>query len=548
MELRGSRRSTTKRTTMSASHKCEIDRIPDRSAWRPVVSDAAFRSLQTLMYAHTGIALTDSKRALVAARLEKRMRELHFQTLGEYVELVTKQESGSAEHQELINCLTTNETSFFRESHHFDFLRDVVFPQCEERAALEGQRRLRIWSAGCSKGNEPYSIGMQVLDYPGFDRRWDIRILASDVSTRVLDVAQRGIYSAEQLRTLDKESLHKYFLCGTGTFAGLYQARPELRQLTVFRRLNFMEWPWPVRTQFDVVFCRNVLIYFDPEARRTTLQRLSEYVRPGGYLILGHAERPHWLSRTLSSVGNTVYQRTDIAQDLDHDSPGVPHVAWPTQPPSSSRCTSRRPATRYERGTVPVPRRTTLPAELCDSTLAHRPIVAGDLYAARESTIISTVLGSCVTACLFDPQTGIGGMNHFMLPNADANNISCARFGIHAMEILINNILQLGGARERLQAKVFGGANLCPAPGGLPSVGNANVQFVREYLRTDKIPIVAERLAGNQALRIHFVSGTGQVFVKPLPKSDPVVDSEVRFARCEQMRLKQLDRDSVTLF
>ena len=195
-----------------------------------------------------------------------------------------------------------------------------------------------------------------------------------------------------------------------------------------------------------------------------------------------------------------------------------------------------------------MPRRTTLPAELCDSTLAHRPIVAGELYAARESTIISTVLGSCVTACLFDPQTGIGGMNHFMLPNADANNISCARFGIHAMEILINNILQLGGARERLQAKVFGGANLCPAPGGLPSVGNANVQFVREYLRTDKIPIVAERLAGNQALRIHFVSGTGQVFVKPLPKSDPVVDSEVRFARREKMRLKTLDLDSVTLF
>src|SRR5262249_53679547 len=155
-----------------------------------------------------------------------------------------------------------NKTDFFREMHHFDFLRDHFFPEVRERPLHGRPRRLRIWSAGCSSGEEPYSIGMIVREFFGFLPGWDIKMLASDIDTDMLRVGERGIYPAERLESVSSEYKRRHFLRGRGEWAGYYQTRSELRDLITFRRINFADHPWPIRTRFDVIFCRNVIIYF----------------------------------------------------------------------------------------------------------------------------------------------------------------------------------------------------------------------------------------------------------------------------------------------
>lgn len=259
------------------------------------LSDPEFASFQRLIREHAGISLAPSKKALVAGRLSKRLRHHGLSSFAEYYRLVGQRED---ERQMAVDLLTTNETYFFREPRHFDFLRERVLPRHPR------ERSLRIWSAACSSGEEPYSIAMLLAEqFSG--RAWEI--LASDISTRMLARARQGVYALDGLRGLSTQALHTNCLRGTGTQEGYFAVDPALRQRVGFAQIN-LNGPLPEVGEFDVIFLRNVLIYFDPETKRQVVARLQSRLRPGGHLFIGHSESLNGLVSGLQMVMPAVYR------------------------------------------------------------------------------------------------------------------------------------------------------------------------------------------------------------------------------------------------
>ena len=263
-------------------------------------SQADFEQVRSLIYQRAGISLNAGKHAMVYSRLSRRLRETGQSTFAGYLQWLqaSKGAAGEAEWQEFVNCLTTNLTSFFREDHHFQALADDL----RERAA----RHLRIWCSAASTGEEPYSIAMTVAETLGAQAQ--VSILASDIDTKVLATAQRGVYEADS-RGLSTERLLRHFMRGKGANAGLIRIKPELARRVEFRPFNLMSHSWSLGEPFDLIFCRNVMIYFDAATQRQVLQQMHGVLRPGGLLYVGHSEN-FTESRALFRLrGKTVYQR-----------------------------------------------------------------------------------------------------------------------------------------------------------------------------------------------------------------------------------------------
>lgn len=271
------------------------------------ISEGEFEALRKLIHEHAGIALGSGKKQLLVARLSRRLRSLGLSSFAQYHALLVDHDPGGEEMRRMLNCVTTNQTDFFREKHHFEFLRERVFVEARERAQRGGPRKLRIWSAGCSTGEEPYTIAMTVADFFGLNSGWDIKILASDIDTQVLDTAERGIYQDHRIANLPEAVKRAHFLRGKAESSGLVRVRPELQRLVTFRRINFMESPWPIQTSFDIIFCRNVIIYFDRETQRRLFTRMREKIAAHGYLFVGHSENLYWLRDLFEPVQSTVY-------------------------------------------------------------------------------------------------------------------------------------------------------------------------------------------------------------------------------------------------
>ncbi len=269
------------------------------------ISDAEFRQLREFIYSHTGIALSDHKRALVYARLGRRLRHHVLETFADYYELLTERDPDGIELVEMINCITTNKTDFYREPHHFKFLNDKVFPEIQARG---GGRRLRLWSAGTATGEEAYTLAITVREFFTLPETWDVRILATDIDTRVLAHAERGEYTREQAERIPVPLLQRYFSMGEGENAGRVQAKARLKDIIRFRRLNLMDDPWPMKGPFDAIFCRNVIIYFDRPTQRRLIERFTNMLRPGGYLMLGHSESLVDGVGMLRHMSQSVYQ------------------------------------------------------------------------------------------------------------------------------------------------------------------------------------------------------------------------------------------------
>ncbi|MBZ5608417.1 MAG: protein-glutamate O-methyltransferase [Acidobacteriia bacterium] len=276
------------------------------------LSVAEFRGFRDLILDEAGIYLKDSKRSLVESRLGRRLRSLGIESYGEYFQYVTRQPAASAERREMINCITTNKTDFFRENHHFEFVRDRLIPQARARAAAGESRKLRIWSAGCSTGEEPYSIAMTICEALGTDRSWDVRILASDVDTEVLAAAEQGIYDGERLERVPETVVRRHFLRNLDRSA--FQVKEDLKSMIRFRRINLVEPAWPIRASFDAIFCRNVIIYFNQATQQRLFERLTGYLKPSGYLMVGHSENLQWLNAMLELVQSTIYRLRDGAR------------------------------------------------------------------------------------------------------------------------------------------------------------------------------------------------------------------------------------------
>jgi chemotaxis protein methyltransferase CheR len=271
---------------------------------RPLTA-GEFAKIRRLAYDTFGLDLRAGKETLVSARLGKKMRESGCRSFEEYYRHVVGDSSGEAL-VSLIDALTTNHTSFFREPAHFDFLRKTFLPEFKSRASIA------IWSAACSSGEEPYSIAMCMLEELGAAAAGKVRILATDISTRVLARAEKGIYPAERFEGLPAMQLRSHWLRGERDWAGSYRAKKEVRALVEFRRLNLLE-PVSHMGTFPLIFCRNVMIYFDKPTQQRVVERLAGCLEPGGYLLTGHAESLTGVEHSLRYVQPAIYRKASSA-------------------------------------------------------------------------------------------------------------------------------------------------------------------------------------------------------------------------------------------
>ena len=263
-----------------------------------------FNRFRQIVYERSGITLGPQKEALVSSRVGKRMRALGLSDYGDYLRCLDEDVSGE-EYIHLIDAISTNVTSFFREPQHFEFLSGLL-----QQWMAAGQRRFRLWSAASSSGEEPYSMAATALETLGRQSA-DIKILATDISTKVLRQCMKGVYRADKFSTVSPEVRERYFEpVMQGDELG-YSVKPALRNITVFRSLNLSRPPFPMKGPLDAVFCRNVMIYFDNNVRKGLLDEIYRLLRPGGYLMVGHAESLTGMVSNFKSVRPSIYTKPD---------------------------------------------------------------------------------------------------------------------------------------------------------------------------------------------------------------------------------------------
>jgi chemotaxis protein methyltransferase CheR len=281
-----------------SSHVKGSDPIGDTGDVR--LSDADLSRIVRLVYERSGITLHSGKRALVLARLQKRLRAGGFASFRDYLAYVERDASG-AEITALLDAIATNHTSFFREPQHFDFLRSTVAP-----ALAKGH--IRIWSAACSSGEEPVTIGITLLDALDSQHHARIRILASDLSTKALAAASAGVYRMERVAGIPLDVLRRHFERGLGAQTGQARVAAHVRRLIEYRQLNFLEAS-DLGERFEVIFCRNVMIYFDRDVQQRVVSLLERHLAPGGYLFISHSESLNGTTHGLRWVAPAIYQR-----------------------------------------------------------------------------------------------------------------------------------------------------------------------------------------------------------------------------------------------
>jgi chemotaxis protein methyltransferase CheR len=274
-----------------------------------VISGRDYSRLCRLVYDEAGIALGAGRKTMLEVRIKRRLKDLAIHSYAKYCDYLFSDHGLKNELLHLIDVVTTNKTDFFREPRHFEFLTARALP--EAIASSLNRRAFTVWSAGCSTGEEPYTLAMVLSEYalthPGFS----FRILATDVSTTVLEKAELGVYSRQAVQPVPHALKVKYLLRGREAGSDRVRMVPELRRLVEFRWLNFMDQDYGVAEKVDAIFCRNVIIYFDRSTQQRILEKLTHYLVPGGYMFVGHAESLHDLDLPLAPVAPALYRRTD---------------------------------------------------------------------------------------------------------------------------------------------------------------------------------------------------------------------------------------------
>ena len=265
------------------------------------ISDKEFQAFQGLVYKVAGISLSPAKKPFLISRLSPRMRTLGLASFQAYYEFV-RVSSGADELTHCLDLISTNVTHFFREPVHFDFLRQRVLP------GLANQQGIRIWSSACSSGEEPYSIAMTCVDGVDHPAQWDIKILASDLSTRILARAADAVYKHDLVSKMPPDLVQRHFLRARGgDQAGTVTVKPEITRMVRLKQINLMDARYPIRTPLDVIFCRNVMIYFDAPTQEQLVAKFHRYLKPGGYLFTGHSESLQRIQHPFQYVAPTIY-------------------------------------------------------------------------------------------------------------------------------------------------------------------------------------------------------------------------------------------------
>jgi chemotaxis protein methyltransferase CheR len=266
------------------------------------MSGSNFRAISKLAYDHSGIVLSDHKQQMVYSRLARRIRELQMHNFDAYLRKVNShwEEESTA----FLNALTTNLTSFFRENHHFNYMAKHVVPELKKIHAHD--KKIRVWCAAASTGEEPYSIGMVLREtFPG--NAWDIKILATDIDSNVLATAKKAVYGPDRVEDFDPSRLKKWFRKAQD---GSYQIVDSVRSLLTFNQLNLLQ-SWPIKGPFDIVFCRNVIIYYDQETQKTLFKKIHKVMAKDAHLFIGHSESLFNVCKQFDLIGRTVYRRSN---------------------------------------------------------------------------------------------------------------------------------------------------------------------------------------------------------------------------------------------
>lgn len=263
-----------------------------------------FKRVQKIVYDFAGIDLNESKINLVYNRLAKRIRFLALTSFSQYIDYVEAQ--GESEFIQLINSITTNLTFFFRENHHFEYLAEHVIPALVISNAAS--RRIRIWSAGCSTGEEPYSIAIMLKEKAPLD--WDVQVIATDLDSDVVQTGLNGVYTIDRLKGVSEARQKRWFLKGTGSKEGFVKVKSELQEIIKFNQLNLMS-EWPIKDSIDVIFCRNVVIYFDKPTQSKLFDRYADRLPVGGHLFVGYSESLYKVCTRFELLGQTIYKKNE---------------------------------------------------------------------------------------------------------------------------------------------------------------------------------------------------------------------------------------------
>ncbi len=277
-----------------------------QNVYKAELSDKDFGTLSNIITRETGIKMPIAKKVMLQARLKRRLTALKLFSFAEYTKFVLSPEGFSTELIHMIDAVSTNKTDFFREPVHFELLREVVLPRFLEHSS--GQL-FRVWSAGCSSGEEPYNIAMVIDDFLKGRSQIDYYVRASDISTAILRMAINAVYTEQRVLPVPKYMLHKYFMRSKDSNKKLFKVVPEIRNKVQFSRINFMDDTFKVPERFDVIFCRNVLIYFDRPTQKMVVSKLLRHLKPGGYLFIGHSESLIDMNLPLTGVRPTVFRK-----------------------------------------------------------------------------------------------------------------------------------------------------------------------------------------------------------------------------------------------
>ncbi len=275
----------------------------------PALTPRLFEAFSRFVTEELGIKMPPSKRTMLQSRLQKRLRMLNLKSFEDYYTFVFSEEGRAQEGHHLLDAVTTNKTDFFREPRHYDVLVEKVLPELLQRSGIGLRRPLKMWSAGCSTGAEPYTLSMVLSDFAAPLEGFCFQILATDISTRVLQIGHAGIYEERDVVPIPLATKKKYLLRSKDRNRPRIRIIPELRRLVEFKRLNLMDADYGFANTMDIVFCRNVIIYFDRPTQNQVLGRLCRCIKPGGYLFMGHSETLNGFNLPLHQVSATVYQK-----------------------------------------------------------------------------------------------------------------------------------------------------------------------------------------------------------------------------------------------
>ncbi len=441
-----------------------------RTIVEPMTDEIFFRFSQFIQN-ELGIKMPPAKKTMLQARLQKRLWKLEIDSFHKYYEYVFSPVGRENELPQMIDVVTTNKTDFFREPNHFDFLVERVLPELLNNQGLE--KRVTIWCAGCSTGAEPYSLAMILHDYAERVQNFQFFILGTDISTRVLDKAKLGIYDEEAVEPVPAELRRKYLLKSKEKEKDLVRVVPEIRACIRFRHLNLIKNDFGLRETMNVVFCRNVIIYFNRETQEQVINRLYHHLTPGGYLFTGHSETLNGLSVPLKAVAHTVYQKENVTG-------------------SSAQ----------------LPVITLKPAEL---------------FISERPSIVRTVLGSCVSVTMFDRRLGISAICHALLPRSDesseldSHTSGPYKYVNSVVPLMVQRLRNYGVEIDDLEVKLFGGADMMTARTGRPNyhpVGKSNIDAVIQAITAQNLQVKVSDVGGHMGRKILFYTHTGEVLLK----------------------------------